>query len=213
MDQGDEDSELEACPMECGYCRAPGDCEDCLDCLYWPDLADDEPPHPPPARGYSFPLQTQELAAARARLTPATRVGLVMRRYRKEHRLSQRALAGALGWSPSAVGRAEVDATSLNLAALDHVLTFVGHRLAILPIADGPAEDLGEDPDHAWGTPEMVARNAAGRRLPPYGRALLRTEAECIQDEGLDGHRQPWVWQQPRGPVPDHRRGSARGQR
>lgn len=208
MDQGEEAGEageLEGCPMQCGHCQTPGDCEDCLDCLHWPDPVDDTPLHPPPARGYSIPLQTQELTAARTTLTLATRVGLVMRRYRKEHRLSQRALAGALGWSPSAVGRAEVDASSLNLGALDHVLTFIGHRLAILPVTDGPAEELGEDPDHAWGMPEVVARNAAGRRLPPYGHALFRPEAERIQDAGLVGHRVPWVWQQPRGPGPDHR--------
>lgn len=183
--------------MSCRHCRAPGACEDCLDCLHWPDIVDDSLLRAPPPRGYSVPLLTQELDDARAHLAMATRVGLVMRRYRKEHRLSQRALAGELGWSPSAVGRAEVDATALNLASLEHALALTGHRLAIVPATSGIADDLGEDADHAWGIPEVVARNAAGRRLPPYGRPLFREEAERIQDEGIVGHREPWVWQQP----------------
>lgn len=190
-------TDLERCPMPCAHCQGSGDCEDCLDCLLWPHVDDDEPFPPPQARGYAIPLQTQELEVARAALTLATRVGLVMRRCRRERLLSQRALARELGWSPSAVGRAEVDATALTLAALEHVLAFTGHRLAIVPATDEPVASLGEDPDHVWGLPEVVARNAAGRRLPPYGRALFRTESERIQEEGLLGHREPWVWQQP----------------
>lgn len=190
-------SDLDHCPMACEHCQQAGDCEDCLDCLQWP-RRDPEPPPPRPARGYSLPLKTTELEAARAELTLATRVGLVVRRCRGERQLSQRALAAELGWSRSAVGRAEIDAKGLTLAALEHVLAFTGHRLAIVPTTDQPVTELGEDPDHAWGVPEVVARNADGRRLPPYGRALFRTEAECIQDEGLVGHREAWVWQQPR---------------
>lgn len=197
MDENDENDEFERCPMSCGRCRTPGDCEDCLDCLHWPDVVDDPPLRAPPPRGPAVPLLKHELDDARAHLTAAKRVGLVMRRYRKERRLSQRALAGELGWSPSAVGRAEVDATALSLGTLEHVLSLTGHRLAILPAAAGVGDDLDEDPDQAWGVPEVVARNAAGRRLPPYGRALFREEAERIQDEGLVGHREPWVWQQP----------------
>lgn len=194
----EECGDLDRCPMPCEHCEQPGDCEDCLDCLRWPRPVDDEPVRPPPEHWASLPLLTQELEAARAGLTPATRVGLVMRRCRKERRLSQRALAEGLGWSPSAVGRAEVDARRLTIESLEHVLAFTGHRLAIVPDTAGPAEELGEDPDSTWGVPEVVARDIAGRRLPPYGRALFRAEPDRIQDEGLVGHRQPWVWQQPR---------------
>lgn len=193
-----ERGDLDRCPMPCSRCQEPGDCEDCLDCLCWPDAVDDAPVRPPVPRGPTTPLLTRELEAARACLTLAARVGLVMRRCRKERRLSQRALAAGLGWSPSAVGRAEVDAARLTLESLEHVLAFTGHRLAIVPDTPGPAEDVGEDPDQAWGVPEVVARDAAGRRLPPYGRALFRPEHERIQDEGLVGHREPWVWRQPR---------------
>lgn len=192
-----ERSDLDCCPMACEHCQVPGDCEDCLDCLRWPRTGPEPAPPRRSARGYSIPLKAQELEAARAKLTMATRLGLVTRRYRRERRLSQRALAAELGWSSSAVGRAEVDASKLTLEALEHVLAFTGHRLAFLPSSVGPIESLGEDSDHTWGVPEVVARNAAGRRLPPYGRALFRTESERIQDEGLVGHREPWVWQQP----------------
>ena len=83
----------EDCPTACNWCREPGDCEDCLDCLYWPDDPDDFSVPPGPPRGPSVPTMARELAAARAQLHVGHRVGLVLRRFRRIHSLSQRALA------------------------------------------------------------------------------------------------------------------------
>ena len=184
-----------ACPMPCETCQEPGDCEDCLDCLLWPASPDDDEGPPRAPRGYTVPLPTEAVDGARARVTTGTRVGLVLRRHRRERSISQRALADDLGWSRSMVGRAEVDASALSLATIERALARTGHRIAIVPDGPGSPDEITDD---RWGVPEMVARNGAGRRLPPYADAIYRTEAERIQDEGLVGHRQPWAWQHPR---------------
>lgn len=190
----------DGCPMDCGTCQAPGDCEDCLDCLYWPEDPDDHSVPPGPPRGPSVPTLARELAQARAQLHLGRRVGLVLRRFRRMHALSQRGLARDVGWSRSSLARAEVDASAQTLRAVDELLRHTGHRLAI--IADAGPEtgrvgipDLGEDPDHAWGVTDLVARDARGRRLPPVDDVLYRSPS----DRRVGGcHEEPWIWRRSR---------------
>lgn len=208
-----EVSDLDGCPAPCSYCTAPGDCEDGVDCLYWPRTVEPPPVRTSPVRGWTTERPVAELEAARAELTPSTRVGLLMRRHRKQHRLSQRALADELGWSRSAVGRAETDASSLTLESLGVLLAHIGYRVALVPddppdpatstvarpTAAAPATGHLDDEirDDSFGVIDLLAHDARRRRLPPYGRARLRSAAECIAEEGVVGHTHPWLWQQP----------------
>lgn len=186
----------DGCPMECGTCREPGDCEDCLDCLYWPDDAEAWSVPAGPPRGPSVPTMARELREARARLHLGQRVGLVLRRYRRSHALSQRALAVEVGWSRSGLARVEVDASALSLRTADDLLRRVGHRLAI--VADtGSATGLGEDPDHAWGAADLLARDAGGRRLPPVDGVLHRSPTDCRVGTITGCHEEPWIWWRP----------------
>lgn len=75
----------------------------------------------------------EELAEQRSLLDLGARVGLVSRRHRRAQRLSQRALAGQLGWTQASVNRAEHDAAPLTVRRLEHFLDHLGYRLAIVP--------------------------------------------------------------------------------
>lgn len=87
-------------------------------------MDDKTPPDPPP----DMPLE--QLPAGRA-------VGIHLRRYRREHAMSQRALAAWLGWAQPTLSRAEHDASTLRLDRVEELLEYTGARLAIVPIAGG----------------------------------------------------------------------------
>lgn len=168
------DHPIDECPLRCDVCREPGDCEDCLDCLLWPDIAGDEPLPIREPKARSSPVRTRDLHDARQRLDVGRRVGLVLRRARRRGRLSQAALARQVGWSASSMNRAENDASSMTLGRIDGLLRQVGHRLAVVedrPLpAPACASASGELPDEVWGTEELLARDRRGRRFPPFVR-------------------------------------------
>lgn len=189
------------CPVPCERCDAlgPGGCEDCLDCLLWPEVL---PPHEAtPARapvGPTAPTRTADLRTRRAALDIGARVGLVSRRFRRDRQLSQRALAAALGWTQASINRAERDAAPLTVRRVESFLGHLGFRLAIVPGDTEAASALGEHPDEAWGAPDLVAHDAAGRRPPPYGQVTWNSIIDRRLYSRILGHEAEWTWQQPR---------------
>lgn len=137
------------------------------------------------------------LARERQRITLGQRIGLVLRRHRRERRLSQRETAQEVGWSRSAFARAEVDSSALPLHKVEALLALSGHRLAIVPNTGETARSLGEDDDLAWGVPDLVARDAGRRRLPAAGTVRFRSSTERMVDGRGIGHENPWVWTRP----------------
>ena len=192
------------CPMPCERCDAlgPGGCEDCLDCMLWPEVPEERSTGGPPLPGRTSPTKTAELRAARAALEIGTRVGLVIRRHRREAHLSQRELAAELGWPQATLSRAEKDASALPVARVEALLRRLGHRLAIVPLAPAgttgatvPAALLHEDPDEAWGATDLIARDGAGRRPPPYGQVTWHSILDRRMNAGVLGHEAEWTWQ------------------
>lgn len=88
-------------------------------------MDDPAPPDPPPDPATDRPLE--QLPAGKA-------VGVHLRRYRREHAMSQRALAARLGWAQPTLSRAERDASMLRLERVEELLEHTGARLAIVPI-------------------------------------------------------------------------------
>lgn len=187
-----------ACPMSCNLCSEPGDCEDCLDCLFWPGTFDPVPPRRPTPRGRSSPLQQAELDRARAELSAGTRMGLLLRRFRAARQMGQRALARDVGIHHTTLGRAESDAGGLTLDKVESLLAHVDYRIAFVPGEQPVGSDVHEDADETWGTAELLARDGQGRRLPPHGMAtwLSTDEVRIRSAHGPDEPR--WMWQRPR---------------
>lgn len=183
--------------MDCDNCRQPGDCEDCLDCLYWPASPDDEPVRQPTPRGRASPLQSTDLARAREDLCAGSRLGLLVRRFRAEQQLGQRALAQAVGVHHTTLGRAESDAGGLVLDKVEALLEHIGYRIAFVPIEVPVGGPTHEEADASWGTAELLARDARGRRLPPHGKAtwLPTDEVRLRSPHRPDAPR--WTWQRP----------------
>lgn len=193
---GDDDEGDITCPMSCTWCADQGDgaCEDCLPCLFWPRPAPTEKAGPSSLPGRTSPVLSDVLARERAQITLGRRIGLVLRRHRRENRHSQRETAQEIGWSRSALARAEVDAAALPLHKVEALLALTGHRLAIVPETVETASALGEESDVAWGVPDLVARDAGRRRLPTTGAVRLRSSTERLVDGRGTGHEGPWVW-------------------
>lgn len=205
--------------MPCRVCSAPGDCEDCLDCLYWPAPVNDAPEPVGTPRGYAHPSKAAELADARAGLSIADRVGLLSRRHRRLHHLSQRDMAAEIGWSRSSLGRLESDAGALAVAKVDGLLRHIGFRLALLPVdptSPGPEPPDPEPPDPVapalsgthpsrlapteapstwWGVEDLLARDARDRRPPPDAQVTWHTAQELREDTALKGRA--WTWRRP----------------
>lgn len=192
-----DEASPDECPFPCDTCIDPGDCEDCLDCLVWPERVVD-PPMPtwtPKAR--TSPVRTRELQDVRDRLDVGRRVGLALRRVRRKGGLSQTALAEQVGWPASSLSRAEHDASSIPLGKVDGLLRQVGHRLAVVEDDDEPTAAPGELPDKVWGTADLLARDRRGRRFPPFAR--LTWEDPLDRDLYRRHTRQlpEWTWQLP----------------
>lgn len=185
------------CPFRCDLCPAPGDCEDCLDCLVWPETVPTHPMPPWTPRVRSSPVRARELEEARRRLDVGRRVGLVLRRVRRRERLTQTDLAEHVGWTTSSMNRAEQDASSMSLGRVDGLLRRVGHRLAVVEDSDQSATAADELPDEAWGTIDLIARDRRGRRFPPFAR--LTWEEPMARDlYRRHGQALPeWTWTSP----------------
>lgn len=188
------------CPMPCGRCQdlGPNSCEDCLDCLLWPEVVPPRATHVPAPPGRTAPTMSESLRRHRESLDVGARVGLVSRRFRREHGLSQRGLAEAIGWSQASLNRAEQDAAPLTLRKVEVLLRHLGYRLAIVPADTNPATTLGEDLDEAWGAPDLLARDAAGRRPPPYGQVTWNSVLDRRLYARVLKHETEWTWQRPR---------------
>ncbi|KRE37055.1 hypothetical protein ASG73_12175 [Janibacter sp. Soil728] len=180
------------CPMDCAVCKEPGDCEDCLDCLYWPNVVEDDLWHPPAPRGRSLPTKTAQMEDARSRIVTSRRVGLVSRRFRRLARLSQRELAAELGWSHTSVGRMEKDAATMPLGKIEALLQRAGYRFAI--VAKDAATPT-EASDDLWEAADLIARDQAGRRPSPLGSVTWHPPEDLRQDSSLRGRE--WTWQRP----------------
>lgn len=188
------------CPVPCDHCVGPGACEDCLDCLYWPDPVP-PPPRPLPPSGRTSPVATASLLARRGDLGVGARVGLTMRRFRRERELSQRALARRLGWGQTTVARAETDASHLTLAKVDALLRHTRHRLAVVSDTGELATGLDEVPDETWGATDLLARDGQGRRLPPYAEITWNSPVDRRLWSRIVEHEAEWTWHRPRRPI------------
>lgn len=205
-----EDELPDECPFPCNLCPSPGDCEDCLDCLVWPETVPVHPMPPWTPRARSSPVRARELEEARRGLDVGRRIGLVLRRVRRRERLSQSALAAHVGWTPSSLNRAEQDASPMSLGRVDGLLRRVGHRLAIVEVADRPPAaaatgptapvtdaDVDEVPDEVWGAADLIARDRRGRRFPPFARL---TWEDPMDRDLYRRHGKPlpeWTWWNP----------------
>lgn len=187
------------CPMPCDRCQelAPHGCEDCLDCLLWPEAVPPRATQIPAPPGRTAPTMLEALHRHRERLHVGARVGLVSRRFRRERGLSQRSLAEVIGWSQPSLHRAERDAAPLSLHRVESFLRHLGYRLAIVPAESGVASPLGEDADEMWGAPDLIARDAAGRRLPPHGQVTWNSVLDRRLHAPLVKHEAEWTWQRP----------------
>ena len=195
---GTEDADQAiTCPMVCDTCQQPGDCEDCLDCLYWPKSPPDEPVRQPILRGRASPLQSTALARARADLQAGTRLGLLVRRFRAEHQLSQRALAQTVGVHHTTLCRAEADAGGLALDKVEQLLAHVGFRIAFVPLEVAVGTPAQEESDDIWGTTQLLARDARGRRLPPHGRPTWLPTDDVRLRFPHHPDKPRWTWQRP----------------
>lgn len=188
--------ELEdGCPLPCEECPEPGDCEDCLSCLYWPEPVPELVQRPWTPRAPTSPLRPAALEGAREELVIGRRVGLVLRRERGRSGRSQSAFARDVGWSRSAMNRAENDAGSIGVAKLDELLRRVGHRLAV--VRADTEEAAGEDPRTAWGVEELVVRDRRGRRFPPFAVVTWEDPSDRVL---YPRHGRPlpeWTWRRP----------------
>lgn len=185
---------LDVCPFPCETCLEPGDCEDCLDCLFWPEAYVD-----PPARPQRHvrsdrvaPSFAASLATARDELGALDRIGLAVRSYRREHHLSQRALAARMCVSRSTISRLETDPSGVPLGRAEQLLGALGWRLEVRPDGD----DHEPDP-LTWGVDELVARDNAGRRFPPFGDLETLGPDEQVSPGGHWDRHQLWRWQRP----------------
>lgn len=191
-----------ACPVPCDRCQelGPDGCEDCLDCLLWPEVVPARARHVPAPPGPTAPTMSTKLQQQREILDIGSRVGLVSRRFRGEQEISQRSLAGSIGWSQASLNRAEQDAAPMALHKVEALLHHVGYRLAIVRRDVEPAAALGEDRDETWGAPELLARDAAGRRLPPHGQVTWNSPLERRLYARGQKHEAEWTWVRPRRP-------------
>lgn len=87
-------------------------------------------------------------------------VGLVVRAYRRQHRLSQRALARALGMPQSTLARLERSADRSSLRTVVDVLAATGHALGVVD-ADGDLVTVFDSTD-------LQARDRGGRHFPAH---------------------------------------------
>lgn len=195
---GDDDSEV-SCPMPCTSCTGPGGCEDCLDCLYWPEAFDSSRQPAAAIPGPLSPVRIDQLGRARSRLGIGQRVGLVVRRARGDRGLSTRSLATELGWHHSTLTRAEGDAGRLTLHKADGLLRHLGYRIAVVPDSGAPATELGEPPDETWGSSDLLARDGQGRRLPPYATTTWNSIVDRRLWSRIVKHEAEWTWHRPRG--------------
>ncbi len=187
------------CPMVCEHCSAPGDCEDCLDCLYWPGVVEEHPDVLWPRGGAASPTMVDELEAARRSLGPGVgrRVGLVSRRFRSRQSLTQRGLADELAWSKSALSRLEADASGTPLGRVEELLDHVGYRLALVPVEGRPDAPQGEESDAVWGVTDLLPQDGRGRRPPPFVLVRWQSPLDRRLDGPARGHENAWIWRRP----------------
>lgn len=183
--------------MACSVCVDPGDCEDCLDCLSWPQTVDTLLPRVRPATsrrgGPSSPSRASDLTNAREDLVMSRRVGLVARRFRRQGGLSQRMLATELGWSRASLGRTETDASAIAFGKVEALLRHTGHRLAI--VVDDDDRVAGEPTTDQWGVPDLLALDQQGRRPPPASQVRWNSPDDRRLYTSLRDRE--WTWHRP----------------
>ena len=164
---------LEPCPFDCELCPAPGECDDCLDCLYGPGVVDEPSALGPRVvrAGPHLPLRHDELLEVRARLSTSDVVGLVLRDHRRAQGWSQRELADEIGWSKSAVARVEAGAGRMRLASVAEILQLCGHRLVVMPVGE-----VGGPEAARWGFVDLLALDVRGRRPPPSADVVVQRD-------------------------------------
>lgn len=87
-------------------------------------------------------------------------VGLVLRAYRRERGLSQRALAQALGVPQPTIARLECAALTCSLDTVLGLLAATGHTLGVVDTDGRPVTD--------WDATDRRARDRSGRRFPAH---------------------------------------------
>lgn len=110
-------------------------------------------------------------------------VGLALRAYRREQRLSQRGLAERTGVPQATIARIERSASSSPLATVLSLLSGTGYSLAVVD-ADGW-------PVTAWDTTDLLARDRSGRRFPAHH------EVRAVRRGSL--HPRWWVYHEDMG--------------
>ncbi|GAA5167634.1 hypothetical protein GCM10011366_23730 [Ornithinimicrobium tianjinense] len=93
---------------------------------------------------------------------PRRDVGLALRADRRRRGQSQRAYADQRELSPKVLATAEVDAGSLSLASLLHLLQGTGYALAVVP------SDHAATAETQWEPTDLVATTRSGSRFPPH---------------------------------------------
>ena len=108
-----------------------------------------------------WPTLADETIRAREELTLAQSIAMALRSHRGTLGEAQRDYAARRGWSAAHQARLEQDPDNHKLRQVVEALDGTEFRLALLGAQSG-----GESAPESWPTSELLARDAAGRRLP-----------------------------------------------
>jgi hypothetical protein len=141
-----------------------------------------------------WPTLAEETIRARQELTLAQSIAMALRSHRGTLGEGQRDYAERRGWSAAHQARLERDPDNRKLAQIMEALDGTGFRLALLREHTG-----AESAPESWPTSELVARDAAGRRLPAHvvAHRLWSVPSWYIVRHGFWGPSPDWSWPRP----------------
>ena len=142
-------------------------------------------------RYQQWPTLADETIQARESLTVGQSVAMALRAHRGALREGQREYAARRGWSSAHQARLERHPDDRKLGQVVAALEGTGFRLGLLR---GPAGD--EPAPESWPTSELLARDAAGRRLPAHVVVHRSSEAPSwyLVRHGFWGPDPEWTW-------------------
>ena len=141
-----------------------------------------------------WPTLADETIRAREELTLEQSIAMALRSHRGTLGEGQRDHAARRGWSAAHQARLERDPGNRKLGQIVQALDGTGFRLALL----GAQTGIESSPE-SWPTSELLARDAAGRRLPAHGVAHRVWEAPSwyLVRHGFWAPSPDWSWHRP----------------